>query len=95
MVKAIWNDKTIAESSETIVIEGNHYFPPTSIQKQYLQENSKRTICPWKGQAHYYDIVVGEKINRGAAWNYFEPKSTAIQIKEYFAFWNGVIVEEN
>jgi uncharacterized protein (DUF427 family) len=93
MTKAIWNNTVIAESNETIVVEGNHYFPPDAVKRKYFQENSQHTTCPWKGVASYFDIVVDENINRGAAWYYPEPKSAASNIKNYVAFWRGVKVE--
>ena len=93
MVKAIWNGATIAESNETIIVEGNHYFPKDSINSTYFQTNGSHTICPWKGMASYYDVVVDGAINAGAAWYYPEPKPAAKQIKDYVAFWRGVQVE--
>jgi uncharacterized protein (DUF427 family) len=92
-MKAIWNNKTLAESDETIVIEGNHYFPPQAIDNQYLQQSSTHTICPWKGKASYYNVVVDGQINEDAAWYYPEPKPAAAEIKNYLAFWRGVKVE--
>ncbi len=93
MAKAIWNNTIIAESSETIVVEGNHYFPPTAIKSDYFKENNQHTTCPWKGVASYYDIVVAGKTNPGSAWFYPEPKAAAGNIKNYVAFWRGVKVE--
>lgn len=93
-MKAIWNEQIIAESDNTIVIEGNHYFPPKSIKEQYFTEISKTTICPWKGTANYYNIEVDGKVNEAAAWTYHQPKEAASEIKDYVAFWNGVIVTE-
>jgi uncharacterized protein (DUF427 family) len=89
-MKAEWNGKVIAESDSTIVIEGNHYFPLNSVQQKYLQASSTTTVCPWKGTAHYYSVVVGEKENRDAAWFYPSPKEAAAEIKDRLAFWRGV-----
>lgn len=92
MVKAIWNGAVLAQSDETIVVEGNHYFPPDALNREYLRESSKHTTCPWKGQASYYDVVVNGDANRDAAWFYPEPKPAAAQIKGYVSFWRGVKV---
>ena len=91
-MKASWNGATIAESDNTEVVEANHYFPPESVDKQYLRPSETRTTCPWKGQAHYFDIVVGEQVNKDAAWHYPEPKEAAASIKDHVAFWRGVEV---
>ncbi|MFH0916826.1 MAG: DUF427 domain-containing protein [bacterium] len=93
MAKAMWNDAVLAESDKTIVVEGNHYFPPESVHREYLVENDHQTNCPWKGTACYYDVKVGDKINENAAWYYPQPKDAAEQIKGYVAFWKGVRVE--
>jgi uncharacterized protein (DUF427 family) len=92
MAKAIWNGKVIAESEIVKKVEGNLYFPPESINKEYFQENDSHTVCPWKGKASYFDIVVDGKTNRSAAWYYPQPSSAAQEIKDYVAFWNGVTV---
>ncbi len=92
-MKAIWNDKVLAESDDTIVVEMNHYFPPDSVNKEYVRESSTHTTCPWKGLASYYDVVVDDKVNKDAAWYYPDPKSDAEMIKGYVAFWRGVKVE--
>ncbi|NIQ39636.1 MAG: DUF427 domain-containing protein [Proteobacteria bacterium] len=91
-MKAIWKDVTLAESDETVVIEGNHYFPPESIKKEYLQKSNTHTTCPWKGEASYYHVVVKGEVNKDAAWTYPEPKEAAAQIKNRLAFWKGVEV---
>ena len=83
----------VAESSDTVVVEGNHYFPLTSIDRQYLKESPTHTTCPWKGEASYYDIVVNGQINKDAAWYYPSPKEAAKNIKGHIAFWKGVSVE--
>lgn len=93
MAKAIWNGAVLAESDQTEMVEGNHYFPPDSINKAYFQESSNQTTCPWKGVASYYDVVVDGKVNQGAAWYYPQPKSAAANIKDHVAFWRGVQVE--
>ncbi len=92
MPKAIWNEKVIAESEKVIKVEGNLYFPPESINKEYFQENDSHTVCPWKGKASYFDIVVDGKTNRSAAWYYPQPSSAAQEIKDYVAFWKGVTI---
>ena len=93
MTKAIWNGVILAESDQTEMVEGNHYFPPESINTEYFQENSSTSICPWKGTASYYDITVDGNTNAGGAWVYKNPKSAAKQIKDHIAFWRGVRVE--
>ncbi len=93
MAKAIWNNTILAESDQTIVIEGNHYFPPNSVNWEYFQKSETHTICPWKGEASYYTIVVNGQANPDAAWYYPSPKEAARQIKDYVAFWRGVRVE--
>jgi len=91
-MKAVWNGKVLAESDETVVIEGNHYFPPESVNQEYLRESDHHTRCPWKGLASYYDVVVEEKVNENAAWYYPEPSEAAQEIKDHVAFWRGVEV---
>jgi uncharacterized protein (DUF427 family) len=93
-MKAIWNDKVLAESDQTEVVEGNHYFPPESINKEYFKESNHTTICPWKGKASYYTLEVDGNTNQDAAWYYPEPKDAASQIKGHIAFWKGVGVTE-
>lgn len=92
-MKATWNNATLAESDKTIVIEGNHYFPPDAIKEDHFQPSEKHTICPWKGEASYYNVVVDGQVNKDAAWYYPEPKDAAAEIKNYVAFWRGVRVE--
>ncbi len=92
-MRAIWKGTVLAESGETIVVEGNHYFPPDSINRDYFRASEAHTTCPWKGLASYYDIVVGADENRSAAWYYPEPKEAASNIRGYVAFWKGVVVE--
>ncbi|MFQ3632617.1 DUF427 domain-containing protein [Roseiflexus sp.] len=93
MARAMWNGVIIAESNTTIVVEGNHYFPPDSVKREYLRESATHTVCGWKGVASYYDIVVNDNVNRDAAWYYPEPKESARRIAGYIAFWRGVKVE--
>ena len=92
-MKAVWNNQVIAESEETVVVEGNHYFPPSSINKSYFKETETHTICPWKGQASYYTLEVDGKENKDAAWYYPQASELAKNIEGYVAFWNGVSVE--
>lgn len=92
-VQAIWNGVVLAESDQTRVVEGNHYFPPETLNKEYFSENDHHTVCPWKGVASYYDVEVEGKVNRSAAWYYPDPSEAAEQIKDYVAFWNGVQVK--
>lgn len=91
-MKAIWNETVIAESGDTIVVEGNHYFPPESIKKGFFEESGTHTRCPWKGVAGYHDVVVNGDAKKDAAWYYPEPKEAAGPIKNYVAFWKGVKV---
>ena len=92
MIKAMWNDTVLAESDQTIVVEGNHYFPPEAVNWQYLRENRHHTTCFWKGVASYYDVVVSGKSLDNAAWFYSDPSQAASRIKDYVAFWKGVEV---
>jgi len=89
-MKAIWNGVVIAESDDTIIIERNHYFPQESVKSEFLKYSETSTICPWKGKASYYNLIVDELTNKDAAWYYPEPKSKAKNIKNYIAFWRGV-----
>ncbi len=84
------NNRVLAESENTIVVEGNHYFPPDSINWEYFQKSDTHTTCPWKGEASYYNIVINEEVESDAAWYYPEPKEAAIQIKNHVAFYRGV-----
>jgi uncharacterized protein (DUF427 family) len=92
-MKAVWRGEVLAESDKTIVVEGNHYFPPESIKKDYFCGSNTHTTCAWKGVASYYDVVVNGEVNKDAAWYYPEPKDAAKQIKNYISFWKGVAVE--
>jgi len=91
-MKAIWNNKVIAESNKTLNLEGNHYFPMESVNMNLLSNSSNHTVCPWKGTASYYDVVVDGKTNNDAAWYYPTPSSLADKIKDHVAFWKGVEV---
>jgi len=93
-MKAIWNNKVIAESNKTIVVERNHYFPPESVKKEFFEESSTHTTCPWKGVASYRTLIVDGKQNRDAAWYYPAPRELAKGIKNYVAFWKGVTIVE-
>ena len=93
MPKATWKNAVLAESDNTEVVEGNHYFPPDSINDEHFKPSDAQTVCGWKGTANYYDVVVGEDVNQQAAWYYAEPKEAAANIKGYIAFWKGVTVE--
>lgn len=93
MPKAIWNGAVLAESKACKVVEGNQYFPPDSINRQYFKPSSAHTTCPWKGEASYYDIEVAGQVNKDAAWYYPSPKDAAKDIVGYVAFWKGVKVE--
>ncbi len=97
MTKAIWNDQVLAESDQTIRIEGNHYFPPESVHKEFFEPSELHTTCPWKGEASYYNVVVNGETNEDAAWYYPEPKDGSIKrvgkdFTNYIAFWHGVEV---
>ncbi|MBK8027230.1 MAG: DUF427 domain-containing protein [Chloroflexi bacterium] len=92
MAKAVWNGIVIAESSDTVIVEGDHYFPLDAVDPAVLRNSSHHTFCPWKGKASYYDVEVAGKLNRGAAWFYPEPSEAAKQITGRVAFWKGVQV---
>lgn len=91
-MKAIWNGKVIAESETTLNLEGNQYFPIKSVKKEFLSDSATHTVCPWKGNASYYNIVVDGKTNKDAAWYYPNPSALADKIKDHVAFWHGVEV---
>lgn len=97
MTKAIWNGQVLAESDDTIRIEGNHYFPPERVKKEFLTPSDMHTICPWKGEASYYNVVVNGETNEDAAWYYPVPKDGSVErvgkdFANYIAFWHGVEV---
>ena len=91
-MKAIWNKAVLAESDDTVVVEGNQYFPADSIKTEYFQPSEKHTVCGWKGTASYYDVVVGDERLSDAAWYYPTPKTAAANITDHIAFWRGVVV---
>ena len=91
-MKATWNNTTLAKSEDTVVVEGNHYFPPDSIEREYFEKSETRTTCSWKGEASYYHLAVDGKVNKDAAWYYPAPKEAAKKIANYVAFWKGVKV---
>ena len=93
-MKAIWNGEIIAESDNTVIVEGNHYFPPDSINKEYFLDSEIHTNCPWKGKASYYNLHVNGQNNDNAAWFYRDPSNAASEIKDHIAFWKGVIVSD-
>jgi uncharacterized protein (DUF427 family) len=93
-MKAIWNNKVIAESDDTVQLEGNSYFPADAVNKAYLKPSQHQSVCPWKGTASYYDIVVDGETNKDAVWHYPEPKDAAKEIKGRLAFWKGVEIKE-
>lgn len=93
MAKATWNEAVIAESDAVEVVEGNVYFPPEAVRKEYLKPSGTHTTCGWKGVASYYDVVVDGKVNKDGAWYYPTPLKAAENIKNHIAFWRGVIVE--
>ncbi|MEZ5219273.1 MAG: DUF427 domain-containing protein [Ilumatobacteraceae bacterium] len=93
MARAVWNGEVLAESDDTVIVEGNHYFPAASVRPDVIRPSSTTTVCPWKGTASYYTIVAGGKENPDAAWYYPTPKDAAAEIRDRVAFWRGVTVE--
>ena len=93
MAKASWGGKVIAESTACPEVEGNQYFPPASVKREFLKPSNHTSVCPWKGTAHYYHVQVDGMTNENAAWYYPEPKPAAAEIKDHVAFWKGVRVE--
>jgi uncharacterized protein (DUF427 family) len=94
MATARWNGEVIAESDETRIVEGNHYFPADSVRTEYLRPSSTTTVCPWKGTANYHTLHVNGRENPDAAWYYAEPKEAAAEIRGHIAFWRGVEVSD-
>jgi len=92
MVTARWNGTVLAESDDTVVVEGNHYFPRSAVRADVLVDSDTTSVCPWKGTARYHSVVVDGETNRDAAWYYPEPKDAAAQIRDRIAFWKGVEV---
>jgi uncharacterized protein (DUF427 family) len=95
MTRATWNGATIAESSDTVVVEGNHYFPRDAVDSSYLRASDTHTTCSWKGVASYFDVVVDGQVNKDAAWYYPDPKAAAASIRNRIAFWRGVGIGES
>jgi len=93
IMTATWNNTILAESDDTVVVEGNHYFPADAIKREHFEDSSTHTTCPWKGEASYYNVIVDGKVNKDAAWYYPAPKPAAEEIKDRVAFWRGVKVE--
>jgi uncharacterized protein (DUF427 family) len=93
MAKAVWNGAVLAESDRCEMVEGNHYFPPDAVKREYLKPSHTHTECSWKGTASYYHVEVGGQRNPDAAWYYPEPRAAARNIKDHVAFWKGVKVE--
>jgi uncharacterized protein (DUF427 family) len=93
MVRATWNGVVFAESDDTVIVEGNHYFPRHAIRSEYFVDSDHHTVCPWKGTASYMDVVVDGEVNRNAAWYYPDPSAAARHIEGRVAFWKGVTVE--
>lgn len=91
-MKAIWNNTVIAESDDTVLVEGNHYFPESALKREFVTASNHKTICPWKGQASYYSLLVNGEVNQDAVWYYPDPKPEAASIKHRVAFWKGVKV---
>ncbi len=94
MPKAIWKGVVLAESDDTEIVEGNQYFPPDSLERQYFRESEEHSLCGWKGTANYYDVVIDGQLNEQAAWYYPDPMPAAKNIKGYVAFWKGVEVQD-
>jgi uncharacterized protein (DUF427 family) len=92
-MQAVWNNAVVADSADTVVVEGNHYFPAASIVAKYFQASDHHSVCPWKGTAGYYSLVVDGKRNENAAWYYADPKDAAKEIRGRIAFWKGVQVQ--
>ena len=95
MIRAVWNGTVLAESEQTVELEGNDYFPLQSIRREFLSDSVTTTVCPWKGTAHYYTVTVDGQVNPDAAWYYPQPSSRAQQIGGHVAFWKGVQIERD
>jgi uncharacterized protein (DUF427 family) len=93
-MRALWNNVVLAESDDTVVVEGNHYFPADSLKREYFRASDHHSLCPWKGTASYMDVVVDGEVNANAAWYYPTPSEKAKEIKDRFAFWHGVEVRD-
>ena len=92
-MKAIWNGKVIAESDDTVLVEGNHYFPISDLDKSLIEKSDTHTLCSWKGEASYFHLNVEGQLNEDAAWYYPAPKDAAVQVKDRIAFWKGVEIK--
>ncbi len=92
-MQAVWNGTVIAQSDDTVVVEGNHYFPENALKHEFITFSNHKTICPWKGQASYYSLLVNGELNTDAVWYYADPKPEAEQIRGRVAFWKGVKVQ--
>ncbi len=93
-MRAIWKDTLLAESDDTVVVDGNHYFPADALRSGHFRATDHQSVCPWKGTASYYDVVVDDAVNANAAWYYPTPKEAAREIKDRVAFWRGVEVTQ-
>jgi uncharacterized protein (DUF427 family) len=93
MARALWKGTVLAESDRCELVEGNHYFPPDAVRREHVRPSATHTTCGWKGVASYYDVVVDGDVNGDAAWYYPDPKPAAANVKDYVAFWRGVVVE--
>lgn len=94
MMRAVWNGAVLAESPRTVRVDGNHYFPPESVDREHVVESPTKTVCPWKGLARYYTVTAGGEVNPDAAWYYPNPTPLARRIRKHVAFWNGVRIED-
>lgn len=92
-MKAVWKETLLAESADTVLVEGNHYFPADSLNRAYFRPSATHSVCPWKGQASYYDVVIDDAINPDAAWYYPATTGDAKHIEGRVAFWRGVVVK--
>jgi uncharacterized protein (DUF427 family) len=92
MPKAVWNGEVIADSDDTVIVEGNHYFPRESVRAEYLRDSDTHSVCPWKGTASYQSLEVNGQLNQDALWYYPEPKDAAKHVTDRVAFWKGVEV---
>ena len=92
MFQAVWKGAVLAESDHTVRLEGNHYFPPESLRREFLTPGKTTSVCPWKGTASYYDVTVDGQVCKDAAWYYPQPSAAAAQIRDHVAFWRGIQV---
>lgn len=93
-MKAVWKGRTLAESDDTVVVEGNHYFPESALKREYTTFSNHKSMCPWKGQASYLSLLVDGEMNENAVWYYPDPSDAAREIKGRVAFWKGVEIEQ-